>query len=105
MNNFSKLLMFCFCIIFSNSCVEKKETYIVIGTKIDSTNLSHWGKGYYKTIIHYSFIYENKSYESSYKAKTLTRAYNYFYSKGDSILISFPKSKPYDSKVLKKVTF
>ena len=106
MNNlFKRLLVFCFYIFFFNSCVEKKESYVVVGTKIDSTNLNHWGKGFYKTIIHYSFTYENKSYKNSYKAKNLTRVYNSFYSKGDAIIISFPKSKPYDSKVLRKVVW
>lgn len=84
---------------------EEKENNIIIGTKIDYIELNHWGKGYYKTIIHYSFVYERKLYKNSNKIEGLTRAQNQFFFKGDSLLIYFPKTNPNKSKVLKKINF
>jgi hypothetical protein len=96
------LFLFGFLIV---SCNGKKEEKVFVKTKIDSTKLQHWGKGYYKNIIYYNFIYQKKNYDKAYKGDKLFRAGNYYFKKGDSIIVSFPKSKPKESKVLKKIFY
>ncbi|QTE21053.1 hypothetical protein [Polaribacter cellanae] len=103
MKNSKKLMGLYIILNVLFSCTKDKKVLRTIGTRIDSTKMIHWGKGFYKTRIYYNFTYSGKNYKCSYKSNKLTRSHDYIYSKGDSILISFPISNPKDSKVLKKI--
>ena len=95
--------IFSLFIILLISCNEKEEEKIFVKTKIDSTRISHWGKGFFKNTLYYNFSYMKSDYRKSYKHNRLFRAGDYYYKKGDSIIIFFPKSKPKESVVLKKI--
>ena len=96
------LLLFCLLLFFS--CEKQREQKVYLKTVIDSTNLKHIGKGFYNEFAFLKFTHKGKKYKKTYKVHSKTRAYNYYYLKGDSVLISFPKSKPKNASIIKKIS-
>ena len=89
----------CLSFLFGCSGGKIDEPQYVVG-HVDSTHRTHWGKGYFKIHVYYSFTVKNKKVSSKHIHK-LGRSYTSSYEKGDSILVAYDKNDLEKSKVLK----
>ena len=97
-----KFITFLFLLLLI-SCDGKKQEKEIVKTKIDSLKVSHWGKGYFKNTLYFSFTYQEEKFQSSYKSNIMLRVGGSYYKNSDLIIISFPKSNPKEAKVLDKI--
>lgn len=69
---------------------------------VDSTKRIHWGKGFYKLRVFYSFKIDTINVESVYDHK-LGRSYSARFAVGDSVFIKYDKDVPEKSEIIKVV--
>jgi len=68
---------------------------------VDKASYNHWGRGYYKLKVFYSFKLKDKIYNGEDYPKDLYRPTGKWkrYDVGDTIIIKFPKGCPEQSSV------
>ncbi len=76
------------------SCCNKPES-IEKKAVITSVGYKHWGRGYYKQIVHYDYYFNNTKYSAT---KETGREYGILKT-GDTIVVRFYKNKPDKSTI------
>ncbi len=69
---------------------------------VDSTRHIHWGRGFYKLKVYYSFQETEVTFTGVYEHK-LEKAYTSKYEPGDSVLVKFDSEKPDNNELIKIV--
>ena len=67
---------------------------------VDSTRHIHWGRGYYKLRVYYSFPRKTSIFNGVYENK-LERSYTATYEAGDSVLVKFDSENPKYNELIK----
>lgn len=93
-------LLTLFIISIFNCCNNDVGEYKYTTAFVDSTKHIHWGKGYYKLRVFYSFLINETKVHGVYDHK-LEMAYTSKYEKGDSTLIRYNINNINESKLIK----
>jgi hypothetical protein len=92
-SNLMKIKVLLFLFIFS-SCTEKKVDFC--NAIVHEAHYSHWGRGYYKLKVSYSFYVDNILYSGRGNAEGLMRPTGNWKpcEPGDTIIIKYKKNNP-----------
>lgn len=100
-NKYFALLPF---VVILTGCGRKEiETPSYTTGYVDSTKHIHWGKGFYKLRVYYSFSADGSVISDMYEHK-LERSYTSKYKAGDSVLVKYDKEDVENSRII-KITF